>query len=92
MKPTYPQARTVILNRLRDLGWSIVTTNATTGRPMVVPHATRTDGRVRLWFKPHAVWVTEPQPNGHVSHTLGEARSTHLDIRTEADRLLNCYR
>lgn len=65
---TFAQARGVLLAHLKTKGWAV-------SEHLKVPHATSPDGRVRLWFKPQAVWVSVG------SHTLANARSLWLDIR-----------
>lgn len=69
-QPTYAEAKRAILDVLRNRGWKV-------SDNLKVPHATRQDGEVRFWFKPQAVWFSLDN-----AHTLGNARSTHSDIRT----------
>lgn len=72
---TYAAARAAMLEHLRAEGWRLVLTNPSM-QPMKVPHATSPDGRVRVWFKPQAVYYATG------SHDLSSARSLHTDIRT----------
>lgn len=79
-RPTFEQARQALYEHLRSVGWEVVTTDRRTLRFMKVPHATSPDGRVRIWFKPQAVWVsctTLHRPR----HDMGDARSLWMDIR-----------
>lgn len=66
---TFKQATTTHLTALRALGWTV-------RDGLKVPHATAPDGKLRLWFKPQAVYWS-------VGTDLGSARSIHADMRTE---------
>jgi hypothetical protein len=66
---TFAQSHDEILDYLASRGWSVK-------KSLKVPHATSPDGRVRLWFKPQAVYFT----NG-THHELGNARSIFVDTR-----------
>lgn len=68
-KPTFAKQKTAILAHLRTHGWE-------TKPDLKVPHATSPDGRLRLWFRPQAVWASHGS-----SHDMGSARSIFVDIR-----------
>jgi len=72
--PTFQAAKNAVMAYLEGQGWRV-------SGALKVPHATSPDGVVRLWFKPQAVWASVDQQGR--SHTLGEARSVHSDIRAE---------
>lgn len=73
---TYAQARLRLFAYLRAEGWDVREYDAA-GRALKVPHATA--DRLRLWFKPQAVWFSVGN-----AHTLSGARSLHCDIRRES--------
>lgn len=52
VKPSYEEARKSIFDHLQAHGWKL------SDRTLHVPHATSPDGRIRLWFKAHAVHYT----------------------------------
>lgn len=71
---TYLAARAAILAHLASLNW--------TCKPdLKVAHATRPDGKLRLWFKAQAVHYTQSTIG---KHDAGDARCVtyDLDIRT----------
>jgi len=79
---TYAQAQRDILDNLAANGWTV-------SANLKVPHATSPNGRLRLWFKPQAVWFTkvklgERSVHGG-THNFKDARtiSYDLDIRTK---------
>jgi len=72
--PTFQAAKNAVMANPEGQGWRV-------SGALKVPHATSPDGVVRLWFKPQAVWASVDQQGR--SHTLGEARSVHSDIRAE---------
>ncbi len=71
---TYAQAQRDILENLASNGWQV-------SAGLKIPHATSPNGRLRLWFKPQAVWYTKVKPGER--HNFKEARtlSYDLDIR-----------
>ena len=75
---TFKQAKADIWHKLQLMGWTM---SATT---IKVPHATSPSGRTRLWFKPQGIhWTrTSAYGTGTHAHALGNARSSHADIRT----------
>jgi hypothetical protein len=76
--PTFLQARAAILDALRQQGWDVKTYGPR--GELKVPHATSSDGDLRLWFKPQAVHYTRRDAHGHDmgrAHTL----AYDLDIR-----------
>ena len=77
-RKTFKASRAAVLDYLKKQHWDLVLMNRSM-KPMKVPHATSPDGRIRLWFKTQAVYVTEA-PKGH--HELGDARSSWVDIRS----------
>jgi hypothetical protein len=78
---TYAQAQQDILDNLAANGWQMSPT-------LKVPHATSPNGRLRLWFKPQAVWFTKLIPGERDRHDFKDARSIayDLDIRTKDPR------
>lgn len=74
---TYAQAQRDILDNLAANGWQV-------SAALKVPHATSPNGRLRLWFKPQAVWFTKIFARGD-RHDFKDARtiSYDLDIRTK---------
>lgn len=66
---TFKAAHDRIFAELGQAGWTLSSTY------LKVRHATSPDGRVRVWFKPQALWVSEGK------HTVGEARSMHVEAR-----------
>lgn len=73
-RPTFKQARKLILDYLRNQGWTV--------KPdLKVPHATSPDKTMRLWFKPQAVYLETRGP----PWSLGAARSLHVDLRDVED-------
>jgi len=81
-KRTYPQARADLLKHLAATGWQV-------SPGLKIPHATSPDGKLRLWFKPQAIWFTDLQAEqgfyggGKSRHDFHDARtlSYDLDIR-----------
>lgn len=73
-RPTFIEARKAIQEYLKGRGWTL-------SGDLKIPHATSTDGDVRFWFKPQAVWFTMKGPYAVGGHSFGNARSTHGDIR-----------
>lgn len=73
-KPTFQEAKSTLLAHLKGEGWKLSAEN------LKIPHATTPDGKVRIWFKPQALWfsVVDSGP-----HNMQNARSVHTDIRTE---------
>lgn len=71
---TFPEAKQEYFDFLRKRRWTIKDN-------LKVPHATTRDGRFRLWFKPQAVWFTDP---GVGNHQLNNGLSLHVDIRKES--------
>lgn len=89
---TYAAAREKYFETLRALGWDVRRGSQVDGRLLKIPHATSPDGKIRLWFKPQALWVSygvlteckrfaDSDGVAKLSHDLGAARSTWLDIR-----------
>lgn len=75
---TYAQAKKAVWDELEYGGWRVAL-RANSGRPLQVPYATTPDGRLRLWFKPQAVWVSYDRDGLHM---IKHARSlTPVDIR-----------
>jgi septum formation topological specificity factor MinE len=73
-KRTFVQARQEIFVDLAKHGWP--------GKPdLKIPWFQSPDGKLRLWFKPQAVWVTTSGSGDH--HVFRDARtlSYDLDIR-----------
>ena len=68
---TFKQATADHLAALGKLGWAVKA-------GLKIPHATSPDGKVRLWFKPQAVWASP----GERGSDMGAARSCHVDMRT----------
>lgn len=72
-RPTFAEARAKLIEYLRSRKWTI-------SGPLKVMWAESQRGirgdTLRFWFKPQAVWFGEGN-----RHTLGDARSTHDDIR-----------
>lgn len=66
---TYKQAQGVILDALEKWDWTVK-------RNLKVPHATDPYNRVRLYFKPQAIYFDKGSP-----FSLGAARSLHVDSR-----------
>lgn len=73
---TYTQAQRDILENLAANGWQV-------SAALKIPHATSPNGRLRLWFKPQAVWYTKLKPGERERHNFKDARtiSYDLDIR-----------
>lgn len=65
---TFKQAQQRILDHLEAEGWALQ-------RKLKIPHATDPHGRVRLWFKPQAIYM-DCKP-----FSFGAARSLHVDPR-----------
>ena len=79
------QVRAELTDYLDRNGWTVK-------RGLKIPHATRDDGLLRLWFKPQAVWYSEvgsPQLN----HEFKYARTIayDLDVRKIAPEKLVQY-
>ena len=82
---TFLQARSEILDELQSRGWSL------SPRSLKVPHATSPSGKLRLWFKPQAVWFSKSNAPpayllGHIVSSGHEMKNAHtlsydLDIR-----------
>lgn len=70
--PTFQKAREALQDHLKSKGWKM------SNPGLKVQHATSDDGRVRVWFKPQAVYYSV---SDHGRHDLGAARSIHTDIR-----------
>lgn len=73
---TYAQAQRDILDNLTANGWAV-------SAGLKIPHATSPNGRLRLWFKPQAVWFTKLKAGERDRHNFKDARtiSYDLDIR-----------
>lgn len=71
--PTFKAIQTAILANLRTAGWNVQAS-------LKVPHATSRSGRLRLWFKPQAVWYSTGHAHG--SYSLAHAASLHTDLRS----------
>lgn len=68
---TYAEARANLINYLQNKEWTI-------SKPLKIPYATSPNGRIRLWFKPQAIWYTLGK-----YHEFSSARSLHgPDIRS----------
>ena len=76
-RPTFAAARAALLDHLKAERW-VVTTWSPSGA-LKTPYATSPDGRIRLWFKPQAVYVSY---GSH--HELRHSRSLWVDIRDES--------
>lgn len=74
-KPTFAEAKAALMEHLRGAGWKM-------SGPLKVPHATSPCNRLRLWFKPQAIWYDYDHDPRFASHNLGAARSTHDDVRS----------
>lgn len=64
---TFKQASQQLMVGLQQAGWSV-------SPQLKIPHATSPDGKVRIWFKPQALWVS---PGTDFKH----ARSMHVDMK-----------
>lgn len=75
-KFTYPEARSNIFKELTNHRWALSSTS------LKIPHATSPDGKIRLWFKPQAVWMSTVEHHGQ-RHNYKDAHtiSYDLDIR-----------
>lgn len=73
--PTFAQAKARLLNELMGLGWDV-------SPQLKIPHATSPDRRIRLWFKPQAVWYTGSSFGGHHDFSNARTISYSLDTRT----------
>lgn len=73
---TYPQAQRDILDDLQRNGWQV-------SAGLKIPHATSPNGRLRLWFKPQAVWFTKVSPGERHDFKNARTVSYDLDIRTK---------
>jgi hypothetical protein len=80
--PTFNQARTQLQAALKAAGWTLCPAYTPQGRPYKVPYADSPTGRVRVWFKPQAVWYTVLDSAGSERHTLEDAHSFESDMRT----------
>lgn len=69
-RPTFAEAKAAMCTYLANTGWKLSDPN------LKIPHATSPDGRVRIWCKPQALWVSNGPP-----HTLAGALSTWTDVR-----------
>ena len=72
--PTFAKARANLQAALRAAGWALSPSLNPQGRPYKVPYADSPSGRVRVWFKPQALYYSR-------GTTLAEARSFSSDIR-----------
>jgi len=72
-RKTFNEARTDILAHLKKEGWKVVD-------GLKVPHATRPDGKARVYFKTQAVYIDFSDRGGRFE--LNHARSMWVDIRT----------
>lgn len=74
---TYAQAQSDILTNLANNGWTV-------SPSLKIPHATSPNGRLRLWFKPQAVWYTKVKPGERSqfggTHNFKDARSLSYDL------------
>src|SRR4029077_3624566 len=68
---TYAEAQNAAFAALRRAGW------LKSARGLKTPHATSPNGRLRLWFKPQAVWMSKINDTfgGGDRHTLKSAGS-----------------
>ena len=56
--PTFAVARTRLQEALRAAGWALSPSLNPQGRPYKVPYADSPSRRVRVWFKPQALYYT----------------------------------
>lgn len=79
-KLTFKEARQQVFDFLRKRGWKIAD-------HLSVPHATSSDGRVRLWFKAQAVYAVhkERAEEGADPLQFKDAHSMSSDLREIAD-------
>ena len=79
---TYKEAHNIIMEYLESEGWTLTTFNKRSGKNLKMPYAIRSDGRVRLWFKPQAIHIATSGEYGR-AETLEfrDARSTHWDVK-----------
>ena len=70
-KRTFAQARSSILEHLRNRRWNVKAN-------LKIPHATSESGEVRLWFKPQAVHFTCTGRGGR--HEFKDARTISYDL------------
>lgn len=68
-KITFKQAQRDLLSYLEGAGWTLKAN-------LKIPHATDAHERVRLWFKPQAIYMDCGKP-----FSFGNARSLHVDPR-----------
>lgn len=70
-KETFKAAHDRLFQELHSYcGWTL------SSPYLKVRHATSPNGKVRIWFKAQALWVS----NGD-KHTLNDARSLHVEAR-----------
>jgi len=77
---TFAEARTKIIEKLRNEGWKIQEKDLRTLRPLDIPHAISPNGRTHIWFKAQSVYGST---SGATS--IKGARSWCPDIREYAD-------
>lgn len=72
------------LRYLREKGWVM------SNPGLKVPYTTSPDGRIRLWFKPQSVHLSQLDAE-HPRHALGNAHSLFIDIRKATpEQVLTC--
>lgn len=87
---TYNQAIQIILDRAVSMGWTVIRHNASTCKPMKVPHATDPHSRERWYFKPQSIHISKRDHNGCTTDlAMKHARSTHIDVKQLAKNILN---
>ena len=75
-KVTYQEARKLNHSALGRAGFTL-------SKPdLNVPYATTMDGRLRLWLKPQAVYVSYVGNPKSEKHDFGSARSLHIEFDT----------
>lgn len=72
---TFGKAKLRLLGELSRLGWDVQD-------GLKVPHATSPDRRIRLWFKPQAVWYTGSDHHSGFRHDFHAARTISYSLDT----------
>lgn len=72
--PTFEQARKSLFEYLASKRWRLKT-------DLKVPHATSPDERIRVWFKPQAVYMGSTDSPAYYMPEFKHARSLWIDIR-----------
>ena len=87
---TYKQTIQELMNHMEKQGWTVVRWNASTCKPMKVPHATDPTGENRFYFKPRSIHAVRSEQAGvKTGLKMKYARSIHVDPKLLLWRISN---